>query len=61
MQPPDGIAIGEVGILRKGWYFTRKCDGWETSAIPKIAQERVSRAMTCDNDRDNALHEQNHV
>jgi hypothetical protein len=32
MQLSDGFNIGEVGILRKGWYFTRKCDGWETSA-----------------------------
>jgi hypothetical protein len=32
MQLSDGFDIGEVGILRKGWYFTRKCDGWETSA-----------------------------
>jgi hypothetical protein len=35
MQLSDGIAAGEAGALEKGWYFTRKCDGWERSATYK--------------------------
>ena len=32
MQLSDVIAVGEAEALRKGWFLTRKCDGWETSA-----------------------------
>jgi len=42
---PMALALREVGILWKGWWFERKCDGWKPSAyeiLTKIVRGFVS-------------------
>jgi hypothetical protein len=38
MQLSDGTATREVGMLKDGWYFARKCDGWEKRDSPKLLE-----------------------